>query len=235
MDSDARVKRSWGTTIVWIAAAGLCLTGAAYFGHMAWTNDGWRDLVGWPLAVVLGLGGLISLVGIFTASGSARCPGCGGAITGFDATRGSDLVILCTQCKSHASPVDGTLRLLPLDHVHASPAFTAKLEAEVRWPGCVMCNGPATVERVHELREGQMGKNAAASAVGITLFAVAGAGFIQTGGGKVWRIPVPYCEAHRDAVALDTDFGTPVIRFRSYSAFRAYCEANNLSPIAPSV
>lgn len=83
------------------------------------------------------------------------------------------------------------------------------------------------------MEEPRAAKNAAVSAAGVALFAVAGAGLVRTGGGKVWRIPVPYCDHHADGVDFDTDFDEPVVRFRWYAAFRAFCEANGTEPREP--
>lgn len=56
-----------------------------------------------------------------------------------------------------------------------------------------------------------------------------GAGFVQTGGSRAWRVPVPYCDRHENGAVLDTDFGSPVIRFRSYAAYQAFIAANPTS------
>lgn len=220
-------------TIFWGVLSLGCAGGAAWFGRWAWMNDGWRDLVGWPAAVLLGLVALIAAIGVFTASSRTSCPSCGATIHDIDGTRTDGQVVMCEGCHAHARIVAGHVEALPPDYVHPSPVFTARLGDPVTWCGCVGCGGISTRELSHELKEGQLGKNLAASAAGVALFAVAGAGFVQTGGGKVWRVAVPYCDGCSDGVALDTDLGRPVVRFRSHAVARAFCQANGLTPMAP--
>lgn len=229
--AEPNVERSWGLTIMWIVVAIICVTGAAGAGHWAYTAGGWADFVGWPLAVLLALGAILAVVGIFTASSSAKCPSCRAAIVAFDPEQP---MVVCEQCRAHARVERGALHALPPDYVHPSPIFTVKLAAEVTWAGCVACGADATHSQTLEIKESQLAKNAAVSAAGLALVAVAGAGFVQTGGGKVWRVPIPYCDQHREGVIVDTDFGTPVLRFRSYAAYSAFLSANSLAPSQPA-
>lgn len=224
--------RSWGVTIVWVlVAAGL---GVAAYWLWGWAgtagatlgNGGWKALVGYPASVACGLGALVCLLGVFTASGLASCPHCGVAIRAFDATKGDGLMVFCASCSHHAVVADGKLRPVAPDHVHPRPAFATTVPDQLRWSACVHCGAAATRERIHVLQESQHMKNAAKSAVGVALLVVGGSGGVETGGGKVWRIPVPYCEQHDAGIAFRTDFGTPVVMFRSYAQFRAFCAAH---------
>jgi hypothetical protein len=227
---EQRVGRSWGATVAWVVAT-LVLTGLSYWsGRWAWNDDGWADFIGWPGAVLAGIGALIALVGIFTASGGAKCPRCGDSISGFDATE-AEAVVLCEGCKGYAEIQGGTLRAVADDRVYPRAVFTCELPpGEVRWPGCALCGGAPTRELTHELSESQTGKNVAASAAGVALFAVARTGFIQTGGGKVWRVPVPYCDGCSEGVQLNSELGTQVVQFRSHAVFVAFCRANFVEP-----
>lgn len=103
----------------------------------------------------------------------------------------------------------------------------------MKWAGCVACCGAPTRTVALEIKDTQLAKNVAVSSTGLALVAVAGARFVQTGGGKVWRVSIPCCTAHDEGVALDTDLGSPVIRFRSYAAYRAFLAANSLTPLQP--
>lgn len=217
-------------TIFWIVAAVGCAAGALGAGWWAYTVGGWADFVGWPLALVLAAGAVVSAVGIFTASATAKCPSCGAGIHAFDPAQ---RIVLCDQCHAHARLESGTLHSLATDYEHDAPVFTAELGPEVTWAGCVACCAPPTRSETLEIAESQMVKNAAASAAGLALVAVAGAGFVQTGGGKLWRVPVPYCDQHARSAIVATDFGTPVIRFRSYRAYGAFLTANARKPSPP--
>ncbi len=236
-NASARPGRSWGATAAWIVVA-LLLAGAAY-AVASWAmtagatlgNGGWKALVGWPIAGLLGIGSLVALVGIFTASGAATCPTCQARITAFDATRGDGLALFCPGCQGYALVRGGVLVTAPENHVHPRPVFAAEFKpAEVRWCGCVVCGASATRELEHELQETQILKNVAASTLGVAMMAAGGGGSIETGGGKVWTIRVPYCDQHQQGVAFRPDFGTPIVQFRSLAAFRAFCAANGLEP-----
>lgn len=223
-------RRSWGMTIFWALAAVVLASLAIAAGGWAHSEGGWADFVGWPAAVVLGGAALVAVIGIFTASSTAVCPKCGARIHAFDP---GQRMVVCESCREHARIEAGVLHALTDDHVEPTPIFTAALDHEVRWAGCVACCDTATRTVTLEIVETQLAKNAAVSAAGIALVAVAGAGFVQTGGGKVWRVPIPYCDRHADHVVLDTDFGSPVIRFRAYAAYRAFLAANGLTPSQP--
>lgn len=61
---------------------------------------------------------------------------------------------------------------------------------------------------------------------------IATVGVVRVGGGKLYRLSVPYCDAHDDCVELDFESRTLVIRFRSLPVARAFCAANGGTPPA---
>ena len=48
-------------------------------------------------------------------------------------------------------------------------------------------------------------------------------------------MPIPYCDRHENGVVLDTDLGSPVIRFASYAPYRDYLSANGLKARRPKL
>ena len=212
------IERSWTKTIVW-SAVGLVFAGSGgALGIWAATGEDLRFIAWLPAAVLLMLAVPCFAVARSRA-GHAACPECGASVHA-DA---ADLrrAVQCPTCSAYARVVDGRLEGLPEDWVDAEARFTAQVPKEpIQWPGCAMCGAPPTRARVHEHVLPETAQNLVVGAVGM-----ATAGVLVTSD-RVYRLSVPYCDAHDDCVELDVESGALVIRFRSLPVFEAFRSAN---------
>lgn len=67
--------------------------------------------------------------------------------------------------------------------------------------------------------------------VGVATTVAAGRGYFRTGGGKTYRLAIPYCGQHYADADIDTDFGDLVVKLRSLRMHQAYCRANDVESL----
>lgn len=199
----------------WIVAAALLFTLTAVLG---WGFYGW---MGGALCLLVGLGGLGGLAKTGGA-GKVPCPNCRHEIEVLHvATR---RVIPCPSCGLWLEGAE-SMTPVPPDRVCAEAdgqPFVAPLLEGARWPqACPLCAAPAM--RWVRIQ----GSPGAASAMQTAQ--VVGVGVHRT-----YTIDVPACSAHADpgvGIVAVTHERTPVgVAFRSFAAWRAFCEWNGLPP-----
>lgn len=239
-NSMIHARRSLVSTVIWLVVAGLGGVLTVYLLHMAWTEDGWRDFVGWPLglgAVLLTLGSVFNAVGV---SHTVACEACGATMKAIDPSGTAAAVIACTKC--HTAYVwarPGVFRQPHADEVLPQPGFAAPLSAGAKLPaGCICCGQPATREEQISVKQSKLLGNAVASTIGLGLAGTVGVGFVRHGGGSVTTLMAPHCATCTNGLALcdlpepNADGApTPAVLFRSFPRFLAYCALNETHAI----
>lgn len=197
--------------VAWLLFLGFA--GCAIGGASAYFQWGF---VGFAIAGLLWLGGVMGLAGMFVGGGSwtAACPSCGGAMKSgdYEGQRKEEKVLRCRHCDAYVMGRT-SLVVVPEGHVHARPVFEAPLPERFAWPdGCPTC-GEAATRRVKV--EGR-------SAVGTTAMVAAPVG-VQ----RVLVIEVPACDRHDDGVGASRGDGKgDRVQFRSFDYWRRFVAAN---------
>ena len=227
------MKRSWPWTLGWLITAlvSAAIAYAAVSSALSPTG-GW---LGWVGAVLTGGFALVcAFLGIFSA-GSVACTNCGKAITGFEPNRKELQLGVCPDCNVYLQYENAQLAAVADDDLKKGHAYRVSVDGNIAWPPmCLVCNAPAERETEATFDISKAGSNAAASAAGLALFAVAGAGFVRYGGGGSITLRTPACANHEGgARVLDASNGRATIGFRFRRAHRAFLEANRHATIEP--
>jgi hypothetical protein len=195
-----------------ILAGIFILAGAVCF----WMN---HSVVGY----VLGGLGMVFLFSIFSKKTDVgQCPFC---MTEF---RDSNLTIKdglfrCEQCGEYSQVANKTVKPLDPNTYSNSPKFESPVfKQSTMANACAGCGAPAV--RLDTVNASSMNKT----------LAVAGAARLLTGtpglavfSNKQATIGIPYCEQHRDAVALSFDWTKkPILTWSSLRMMRRYLAAN---------
>jgi hypothetical protein len=229
------MKRSWPWTIGWLITAAVSFGLAALAVQSALAPDG--GWLGWVGAVVVGGFGLVAgYLAIFSA-GSVPCTNCEKAITGFEPGRKELQIGLCPDCNVYVEFREGVMRVMTDDDISERHVFRVSVDGNNTWPAtCLVCNAAADRQTESTWDLSKTGRNVAASAAGLALFAVAGAGFVQYGGGSKITLRTPACALHEGgARVFGASGGRAIIGFRSRRAHRAFLEANRHATIEPSI
>jgi hypothetical protein len=170
------------------------------------------------LAGLGGLGGLKKMGGV----GFYHCPQCNHRNRVMHIAMGR--VCPCAQCATWLEGTDVMTVVAPDRVVEPSLGhpFVAPLLDNAQWPhACPLCNAAATRTVVVEGSLGAAGALVASQAVGVGVY-------------KTYRVEVPACAEHNEpGVGITSVQNSPVkvgVSFRSIRAWRAFCEANQLSP-----
>jgi hypothetical protein len=166
---------------------------------------------------VLGGFGVLCVVG--GLSGSLRradCPFCRGDVDAISGKEGE--FARCPVCSEYSVVNAGLLRPLDPSTTSPDPKFESPVYINMAWPrGCVECGEPPV--KFADLSKINVG--AAAAVVGVLSVARA-------------RVRgVPYCDKHKDAVALGlgVDNKTVYLKWRSLRMMRRYLVANRRRPV----
>jgi hypothetical protein len=183
---------------------GLAVGGALlYFGF--------NVLGGAALVIIGGLGLLIVLMRKDEVS---ACPFCGEVLDGLPKpnANGVPRPVQCKKCWEYSGLQKGFVSPYNPNALEEKPTFRAPLAQSVIWPhGCVQCGAQPT--RFEEVSTSSLS-----------------AGFLVVGTVRVKTFTlsgVPYCEAHKKAVEMNTGLGnTLYLDWRSLGMMRRYLAAN---------
>lgn len=172
---------------------------------------------------VLGGLGVVFLFSIFSKKADVgQCPFC---MTQFRESKLTikDGLLRCEQCGEYSQVANKTVKPLDPNTVSNSPKFESAVFKQGSMPNaCASCGAPAT--RLDSLTASSMNKT----------LAVAGAARLVTGtpglavfSNKKASIGIPYCDQHRDAVALGFDWlKKPLLTWCSLRMMRRYLAVN---------
>jgi hypothetical protein len=169
-------------------------------------------VLGWAALVIFcGLGLLIVLMRKDEVS---ACPFCGEVLDGLPKPNANGVPrrVQCRKCWEYSGLQKGFVTPYNPNALEEKPAFRAPLAQSVIWPhGCVQCGAEPT--RFEEVSTSSLS-----------------AGFLVVGTVRVktFKLPgVPYCEAHKKAVEMNTGLGnTLYLDWRSLAMMRRYLAAN---------
>jgi hypothetical protein len=188
-----------------IAVAAVCF----------WTNHS-------VAAYIFGGLGLVLIISLFTKkSDIGQCPYCMAEFRETVAVR--DKLLRCEQCGEYSQVTNKTVKPMDPSTYSDSPKFESALFKQGSMPNaCAACGASAT--RLDTVTTSSMNKT----------LAVAGAARLMTGApgvaifsNKQASINIPYCDHHRDAVALSFDWRKrPVLTWSSLRMMRRYLLVN---------
>jgi hypothetical protein len=183
---------------------GLAVGGALlYFGF---------NVMGGAALVIFG--GLGLLIVLMRKDEVSACPFCGAVLDGLPKPNANGVPrrVQCGKCWEYSGLQKGFVSPYNPNAVEEKPTFRAPLAQSVIWPhGCVQCGAEPT--RFEEVSTSSL--SAAFLVVGtvrVKTFKLSG---------------VPYCEAHKKAVEMNTGLGnTLYLDWRSLGMMRRYLAAN---------
>lgn len=173
-------------------------------------------------AYIFGGLGLVLIISLFTKkSDIGQCPYC---MTEFRETVAvRDKLLRCEQCGEYSQVTNKTVKPIDPAIYSDTPKFESAVFKQASMPNaCAACGASAT--RLDTVTTSSMNKT----------LAVAGAARLMTGApgvaifsNKQASISIPYCDDHRDAVALGFDWRKrPVLTWTSLRMMRRYLAVN---------
>src|SRR5229473_2327926 len=172
---------------------------------------GFKVLGGAALVIVGGFGLLMVLMRKDEVS---ACPFCGEVLDGLPKPNANGVPrrVQCKKCWEYSGLQKGFVSAYNPNALEEKPTFRAPLAQSVIWPhGCVQCGAEPT--RFEEVSTSSLS-----------------AGFLVVGTVRVKTFKlsgVPYCEAHKKAVEMNTGLGnTLYLDWRSLAMMRRYLAAN---------
>jgi len=172
---------------------------------------------------VLGALGLVFFISIFSKKTDVgQCPYCMAQFRDSKLTV-KDGLMRCEQCGEYSQIANRTVKPLDPTTYANSPRFESALFKQGSMPNvCANCGAPAT--RLDTVSTSSLNKT----------LAVAGAARLMTGApglavfsNKQASVSIPYCDQHRDAVALSFDWRKkPILTWCSLRLMRRYLAVN---------
>ncbi len=230
MVTKTKTIRSWRLTLAYALLVGLFAIPGVWLLYWAYLDEGWSDIIGWPIGAILTGTSILCLYRTLFQSSTSRCLACGALVEEVSSAFHSIDVIPCASCHRFLLVNEnGTVELIAEDEVADVGVFKTLFPDNVTWPsGCMFCGNKVT-QTCELLLEIPKQGAAVASVIGQAVALEIGGGF-SCREDRQYRIDVPHCEAHRDGVVLINECGRPILGFRSLPRFRAFCKANELSP-----
>jgi hypothetical protein len=234
-DSDdvTRMKRSWPWTLGWIVTSLVSFAITYALVRSALEPD--SSWLWWVGVVLVGGFGLIGGYLAIWSAGSVACVRCAKRITGFEPGNAAQQIGVCPECNVYVAVEKGIVRSVGDDEISERHPFRVAVDGNVAWPPrCLVCNERAVRETEATFDLSKTGSNVAASAAGLALFAVAGAGFVRYGGGTRITLRTPACAMHEGgAKIVGLTGGRAIIGFRSRRVHREFLDANRHATIEP--
>jgi hypothetical protein len=227
------MKRSWPWTLGWLVTALVSFAIAYALARTALEPD--SSWLWWVTVVVVGLFGIVAGYLAIWSAGSVPCPNCGKRITGFEPGSDAQQIGVCPECNVYVAFEKRAIRTSGDEEISHRHPFRLAVDGNITWPPrCLVCNERAVRETEATFDISKAGSNAAASAAGLALFAVAGAGFVRYGGGTSITLRTPACAQHEGgARVFGVTNGRAIIGFRSRCVHREFLDANRHATVEP--
>lgn len=167
--------------------------------------------------------GLVFLISIFSKKTDVgQCPYCMAQFRDSKLTV-KDGVMCCEQCGEYSEVANKTVKPLDPTTYSNTPRFESALFKQGSMPNaCASCGAPAT--RLDTVSTSSVNKTLAVAGAARLIASAPGVAIFSN---KQASIAIPYCDQHRDAVALSFDWRKrPIVTWCSLRMMRRYIFVN---------